>query len=145
MAVTKDEDTRSSSELLGMQQVLFWYAVCPILLTSCILRHYYLHFTDEETQAQTQRASFRRSGHGNRDDMGGGETADQTPLGYVSLSSYVRFVLTIYRKTHTHTQIPSGLESSIQDIQSILKEIRPGISLEGMMLKLKLQYFGHLM
>ena len=29
--------------------------------------------------------------------------------------------------------------------QSILKEINPGISLEGMMLQLKLQYFGHLM
>ena len=29
--------------------------------------------------------------------------------------------------------------------QSILKETSPGISLEGMMLKLKLQYFGHLM
>ena len=29
--------------------------------------------------------------------------------------------------------------------QSILKEISPGISLEGRMLKLKLQYFGHLM
>ena len=29
--------------------------------------------------------------------------------------------------------------------QSILKEISPGTSLEGMMLKLKLQYFGHLM
>ena len=29
--------------------------------------------------------------------------------------------------------------------QSILKEISPGISLEGMMLRLKLQYFGHLM
>ena len=29
--------------------------------------------------------------------------------------------------------------------QSILKAISPGISLEGMMLKLKLQYFGHLM
>ena len=29
--------------------------------------------------------------------------------------------------------------------QSILKEIRPGISLEGMMMKLKFQYFGHLM
>ena len=29
--------------------------------------------------------------------------------------------------------------------QSILKEISPGISLEGVMLKLKLQYFGHLM
>ena len=29
--------------------------------------------------------------------------------------------------------------------QSILKEISPGISLEGMMLKLRLRYFGHLM
>ena len=29
--------------------------------------------------------------------------------------------------------------------QSILKEINPGISFEGMMLKVKLQYFGHLM
>ena len=29
--------------------------------------------------------------------------------------------------------------------KSILREIRPGCSLEGMMLKLKLQYFGHLM
>ena len=29
--------------------------------------------------------------------------------------------------------------------QSLLKEISPGISLEGMMLKLKLQYFGHVM
>ena len=32
-----------------------------------------------------------------------------------------------------------------RSIQSILKEISPGISLEGMILKLKLQYFGHLM
>ena len=32
-----------------------------------------------------------------------------------------------------------------QSNQSILKEISPGISSEGMMLKLKLQYFGHLM
>ena len=41
-----------------------------------------------------------------------------------------------------------GLENWIDSIvsnQSILKEISPGISLEGMMLKLKLQYFGHLM
>ena len=39
------------------------------------------------------------------------------------------------------------LESSLdcrRSNQSILKEISPGISLEGMMLKLKLQYFGHL-
>ena len=32
-----------------------------------------------------------------------------------------------------------------KEIQSILKEVSPGCSLEGMMLKLKLQYFGHLM
>ena len=32
-----------------------------------------------------------------------------------------------------------------RSIQSILKEISPGSSLEGLMLKLKLQYFGHLM
>ena len=36
------------------------------------------------------------------------------------------------------------LESPL-DNQSMLKEISPGIALEGMMLKLKLQYFGHLM
>ena len=36
------------------------------------------------------------------------------------------------------------LESPL-DCKEILLEIRPGISLEGMMLKLKLQYFGHLM
>ena len=32
-----------------------------------------------------------------------------------------------------------------KEIQSILKEISPECSLEGLMLKLKLQYFGHLM
>ena len=37
---------------------------------------------------------------------------------------------------------PLGLQG---DPTSLLKEISPGISLEGMMLKLKLQYFGHLM
>ena len=39
------------------------------------------------------------------------------------------------------------LESPLdcKEIQSILKEISPGCSLEGMMLKLKLQCFGHLM
>ena len=35
--------------------------------------------------------------------------------------------------------------TSRRSSQSILKEINPGSSLEGMMLKLKLQYFGHLM
>ena len=33
----------------------------------------------------------------------------------------------------------------MREIQPVLKEISPGISLERMMLKLKLQYFGHLM
>ena len=39
------------------------------------------------------------------------------------------------------------LESPLdcKEIQSILKEINPEYSLEGLMLKLKLQYFGHLM
>ena len=39
------------------------------------------------------------------------------------------------------------LESPLdcKDIQPVLKEISPGCSLEGLMLKLKLQYFGHLM
>ena len=37
------------------------------------------------------------------------------------------------------------LENPKQSNQSILKEISPGCSLEGLMLRLKLQYFGHLM
>ena len=42
------------------------------------------------------------------------------------------------------TTLESPLDcKEIQPVQ--LKEISPGISLEGMMLKLKLQYFGHLM
>ena len=41
-----------------------------------------------------------------------------------------------------HVRVPWTARRSNQ---SILKEIGPGISLEGMMLKLKLQYFGHLM
>ena len=50
------------------------------------------------------------------------------------------------------TEGPGGLESTgSQRVgrdwanQSILKEISPGCSLEGLMLRLKLQYFGHLM
>ena len=38
-----------------------------------------------------------------------------------------------------------GPRTARRSNQSILKKISPGISLEGMMLKLKLQYFGHLM
>ena len=49
------------------------------------------------------------------------------------------FVLWCWRR---HLRVPWTARRSNQ---SILKEISPGISLEGMMLKLKLQYFGHLM
>ena len=38
-----------------------------------------------------------------------------------------------------------GEDSARRSNQSILKEISPGCPLEGLMLKLKLQYFGHLM
>ena len=38
-----------------------------------------------------------------------------------------------------------GEDSARRSNQSILKEISPGCSLEGLMLKLKVQYFGHLM
>ena len=41
--------------------------------------------------------------------------------------------------------LESPLNCKEKSNQSILKEIGPGYSLEGMMLKLKLQYFGHLM
>ena len=54
----------------------------------------------------------------------------------------VRRQVTLYRAS------PSLAAKNIINLISvltILKEISPGISLEGMMLKLKLQYFGHLM
>ena len=41
--------------------------------------------------------------------------------------------------------LESPLETARRSNQSILMEVGPGCSLEGMMLKLKLQYFGHLM
>ena len=44
-----------------------------------------------------------------------------------------------------HWRRPLRVPWSARSNQSILKEISPGCSLEGMMLKLKLQYFGHLM
>ena len=42
-----------------------------------------------------------------------------------------------------HMKLDTKLDTARRSHQSILKEISPGISLEGMMLKLKLQYFGH--
>ena len=51
------------------------------------------------------------------------------PLTYVIFKSLYKLILSTARRSN----------------QSILKEVSPGISLEGLMLKLKLQYFGHLM
>ena len=53
----------------------------------------------------------------------------------------------IHRYIYLPTYLPTCLSTyyTRRSNQSILKEISPGISLEGMMLKLKLQYFGHLM
>ena len=45
----------------------------------------------------------------------------------------------------SHSRMSGSRWTARRSNQSILKEISPGISLEGMMLKLKLQYFGHLM
>ena len=41
--------------------------------------------------------------------------------------------------------ITNSMDMNLSTLLEIMKEISPGISLEGMMLKLKLQYFGHLM
>ncbi|KAB0340466.1 hypothetical protein FD754_023109 [Muntiacus muntjak] len=50
------------------------------------------------------------------------------------------FVLWCWRRL---LRVPWTARISIQSNQSILKEISPGCSLEGLMLKLKVQYFGH--
>ena len=49
------------------------------------------------------------------------------------------------KKVFRHWITYAPLSKSVGHICAILKEISPGISLEGMMLKLKLQYFGHLL
>ena len=49
------------------------------------------------------------------------------------------------KSTWVHTKYDTEFRGEGRSNQSILKEISPGCSLEGMMLKLKLQYFGHLM
>ena len=50
-----------------------------------------------------------------------------------------------FQNSYIEIQKPNVTWTARRSNQSILKEISPGISLEGMMLKLKLQYFGHLM
>ena len=68
----------------------------------------------------------------------------------ITISS-LKSVATLYLLLCLLHKVLGGLIQQISNswlfslTQSILKEISPGISLEGMMLKLKLQYFGHLM
>ena len=57
---------------------------------------------------------------------------------------FPNFLLYIWNTSLTDRKL-SDYWTARRSNQSILKEISPGISLEGMMLKLKLQYFGHLM
>ena len=57
----------------------------------------------------------------------------------LTIYSYLLLCLLCWRRL---LRVP---RSARRSNQSILKEISPGISLEGMILKLKLQYFGHLM
>ena len=62
----------------------------------------------------------------------------------------VKITLSLQSLLWFHTNLRIGFLCSVMNAigiwtEHILKEISPGISLEGMMLKLKLQYFGHLM
>ena len=63
--------------------------------------------------------------------------------GVIALVSPERLFTRQFIKFHCPTE--SEIWRVGRSNQSILKEISPGCSLEGMMLKLKLQYFGHLM
>ena len=71
-------------------------------------------------------------------------------MGVVTIISYYSLVNLRNYKFYTFDKLRDQItsskpHSSRRSNQSILKEISPGISLEGMMLKLKRQYFGHLM
>ena len=59
--------------------------------------------------------------------------------------NYFNILKSTYQKPTANTTLSvDKLRSSARSIQSIPKEINPKSSLEGLMLKLKLQYFGHL-
>ena len=58
---------------------------------------------------------------------------------------FITRIIKEFRESYYLRRLLRGPWTARRSNQSILKEISPGISLEGMMLKLKLQYFGHLM
>ena len=55
------------------------------------------------------------------------------------------YIITSWTNWQTYSLIVNSCNKHFEVPKSILKEISPACSLEGMMLKLKLQYFGHLM
>ena len=61
------------------------------------------------------------------------------------LDSWLQSLSTVILEPKKIKSVTVSIVSGWRSSQSILKEISPGISLERMMLKLKLQYFGHLM
>ena len=71
----------------------------------------------------------------------GGESYSSSPW---ELSTYTHFLKFLWHGDFPHSIIQSFM-CITNGLISILKEISPGCSLEGLMLKLKLQYFGHLM
>ena len=80
---------------------------------------------------------------GKRGRREGGKTGK-----FITSSVVPQILVFSIRPGSTYFTEPSHLRipwSARRSNQSILKEISPGISLKGLMLKLKLQYFGHLM
>ena len=75
------------------------------------------------------------------------QEAQRVPYRIDPRRSMPRHVLIKLTKTKDKERILKAAREKQQVTQKgkLLKEINPGISLEGMMLKLKLQYFGHLM
>ena len=70
--------------------------------------------------------------------VGDGISGCNVPIGIIDALTFLRSV----KRWRRLLRVPWTARRSNQ---SILKKISPGCSLEGMMLKLKLQYFGHLM
>jgi len=69
-------------------------------------------------------------------------TSPKHPASCIEPGLASRFIHDILHVSMPFLRVP---QTARRSNRSILKEIRPGCSLEGLMLKLKLQYFGHLM
>ena len=63
---------------------------------------------------------------------------------YIYHHNHTKILMIKLQKRRKHSKSRKYV-SKRRSIQSILKEISPGCSLEGLLMKMKLQYFGHLM